>query len=134
MSGKSDATNSGPLLEDRLVLGVQILVVAGFPGTAIFVETSHISLEKSEEEDEENENSDHSDVEILLGEGGSKSHIFKFNQNIKIGEEDPMESSAHLPLLPDPCNDRQMKAIVPPPHKAVSTEMLYKAGIGTAQN
>ncbi len=36
--------------------------------------------------------------------------------------------SASLELLPDPCHDRQMKSIVPPPHRALTIDKLYVGG------
>lgn len=38
-----------------------------------------------------------------------------------------MEESG-LELLPDPCGDRQMKSIAPPPHRALTVEKLFKSG------
>lgn len=37
-------------------------------------------------------------------------------------------AAADLVLLPDPCGDRQIKSIAPPPHKALSVETLFKGG------
>ena len=36
--------------------------------------------------------------------------------------------SAGIELLPDPCGDRQMKTIAPPPHRALTIEKLYSGG------
>ena len=39
-----------------------------------------------------------------------------------------MESATDIQLLSDPCNDRVMKSIPPPPHKALTVDTLYKGG------
>ena len=40
-----------------------------------------------------------------------------------------MEAASDIQLLSDPCNDRVMKSMAPPPHKALTVETLYKGGM-----
>ena len=40
-----------------------------------------------------------------------------------------MEPATDIQLLSDPCNDRVMKSMAPPPHKALTVESLYKGGM-----
>lgn len=39
-----------------------------------------------------------------------------------------MEPATDIQLLSDPCNDRVMKSMAPPPHKALTVDSLYKGG------
>ena len=39
-----------------------------------------------------------------------------------------MEPATDIQLLSDPCNDRVMKSMAPPPHRALTVETLYKGG------
>lgn len=59
-----------------------------------------------------------------------KYSLVKLNLSSKLiikSSQDSMES-ASLELLPDPCGDRQMKTIAPPPHRALTIEKLYSGG------
>lgn len=40
-----------------------------------------------------------------------------------------MVEAVGMDPLPDPCNDRAVKSVVPPPHKPLRHELLWPTGI-----